>query len=271
MKKLVLVTALSLVLSACGSGGGGGGSSPNNTNVEKEPPKAAPQNGTSSDVANSQGQVKGALSQVEASLQEQVKALKQINVDGKIIELAQEPIGFVEKDLGNGKKGKAYNLAYSGVGYVLPKNVKTDEYGRVIDERASADDVGEFGLATKFQDLPKSGVARYSGVSFGANSEGKLALTADFANKQVSGSITERKLLSNNQSLSSINLLPTSISQTQFAGEEVHFVGVARTKVEGNTVEAPYGGKFMGPKAEEVIGIVADDYRDPYEVFAGQK
>lgn len=46
---------------------------------------------------------------------------------------------------------------------------------------------------------------------------------------------------------------------------------MARANVDGNTVEAPYGGKFMGPKAEEVIGVVADGYRYPYEVFAGQK
>ena len=268
MKKLVLVTALSLVLSACSSSGGGGGSSSQNSSKDtttQTPPKSE----TKSDTVKNQ--VKGALSQVKADLQEQVKTLKQINVDGKLIELAQEPLGFVEKDLGNGKKGKAYNLAYSGIGYILPKDVKTDEYGRVIDERASADDVGIFGLATKFKDLPKSGTAHYSGVSFGANSEGKLTLTADFGNKQVSGSITERKLLSNNQALSSINLLPASISQTKFAGEEIHFAGIAQANVEGSLVQAPYGGKFMGPKAEEVVGFVADDHNDPYEVFSGKK
>lgn len=268
MKKLLLVTALGLVLSACGSSGGS--SSPSTTNNTKEPTKATPAKNDTSNTS-SEAKVKGALSKVSANLQDQVKSLKQINVEGRIIELAQEPIGFVEKDLGNGKKGKAYNLAYSAIGYVLPKDVKTDKYGRVIDERASADDVGIFGLATKFQDLPKSGTAHYSGVSFGANSEGKLTLTADFGNKQVSGSITERKLLSNNQALSSINLLPASISQTKFAGEEIHFAGIAQANVEGSIVQAPYGGKFMGPKAEEVVGFVADDHNDPYEVFSGKK
>ncbi|HDL4107039.1 TPA: transferrin-binding protein-like solute binding protein [Mannheimia haemolytica] len=268
MKKLVLVTALSLVLSACGSGGGGGSSA---SNPNKEATPRSPSKSETKSDTSSQNQVKGALSKVSADLQEQVKALKQINVDGRIIELAQEPIGFIEKDLDNGKKGKAYNLAYSSIGYVLPKDVKTDEYGRVIDERASANDVGIFGLATKFQDLPKSGTAHYSGVSFGANSEGKLTLTADFGDKKVNGSITERKLLSNNQALSSINLLSAPISQTKFAGEEIHFAGIAQANVEGNIVQAPYGGKFMGPKAEEVVGFVADDHNDPYEVFAGQK
>lgn len=33
----------------------------------------------------------------------------------------------------------------------------------------------------------------------------------------------------------------------------------------------PYTGKFMGPKAEEVVGVVVDDYNALYEVFAGQK
>lgn len=271
MKKLVLVAALSLVLSACGSGGGG--SSPNtakDTGSQTQTNATTPKNETKSD-AVSINQAKGALAKVSANLQEQVKTLKQINVDGRLIDLAQEPIGFVEKDLGNGQKGKAYNLAYSGIGYVLPKDVKTDEYGRVVDERATADDVAVFGLATKFQDLPTSGNYTYSGVSFGANSEGKLLLNADFANKKVSGSITERKLLSNNQTLPAISLLPTDIKETKFSDEEIHFAGVAQSNVDGVNVRAPYGGKFMGPKAEEVVGFVADDHNDPYEAFAGQK
>lgn len=146
--------------------------------------------------------------------------LKQVDIEGKLIDLAQEPLGFVEKDVSNGKIGKAYNLVYSGIGYVLPKDVKTDEYGRVVDERAYAEDVGDFGLTTKFQDLPKLGIYHYSGVSFGVNSEGKLSFNADFSDKQVNGAITERKLLSDNHPLPSIELLPTTIGQA-FVGTDI--------------------------------------------------
>ncbi|EFL79790.1 factor H binding protein domain-containing protein [Actinobacillus pleuropneumoniae] len=256
MKKLLLVSALGLVLTACGSGGGGSSSANTTNSVKPTPaPVVAPKS----------------LDGVRDDLKEQVKALKQINVDGVMIDLASEKVGFVEKDLGNGIKGKVYNQTYSAIGYALPKDVKTDQYGRVIDERASEDDVGEFGLATKFKDLPTAGAYHYSGVSFGANSEGKLSLDADFANKKVSGEITDRKLLSNGKSLFNLELLETGIRQIAQNGEEVHFAGVAKAKVEGNDVHSAYGGKFMGPNAEEVLGYVADDTGGIYEAFSGKK
>ncbi|QPB42204.1 factor H binding protein domain-containing protein [Rodentibacter haemolyticus] len=261
MKKLLLVTALGIVLSAC-SGGGGGGSSTS---------PATPAKDNSQSNANSESTAKGSLSSVRSDLQDQVKALKQVSVGGVVIDLASENIGFVEKDLGGNIKGKAYNQAYSAIGYALPKNVKTDQYGRVVDGRASVDDMGEFGLGTKFEDLPATGEYRYSGVSFGANSEGKLSLNVNFADKTLSGAITDRKLLSSGKELFDINLLKTDIRRISQGGEEIHFAGVAKSNVDGYEVRSGYGGKFMGPNAEEVIGYVADDNANPYEAFAGKR
>lgn len=260
MKKSLLVITLGLVLTACGGGGSGGGSGSSSSAQS-----AQPSNINTQAVTNS-------LTLVRADLQEQVKALKQIDINGTAIDLASENVGFVERDLGNGLKARAYNLPYSAIGYVLPKDVKTDKYGRVIDSRVSAEDTSELGLATAYKDLPTSGTFTYTGVAFGANSQGLLTLNADFGTtKMVSGSISDRKLISSGANLSEITLLPTDIKQYVYNGEEVHFVGAATANVEGYTVRSAYGGKFMGPNAEEVVGYVADDYGNPYEAFIGKK
>lgn len=284
MKKNLLTMALSFALVACSSGGGSNGSS--NTPTATTPPSNTASTDTSKPATQTSSKpttpttqpvkaketVKGSLSGVKEELREQVKNLKMIDVNGMKIDLASENVGFIERDLGNGLKGKAYNQAYSAIGYALPKNVKTDQYGRVIDDRVSAEDTDIYGLTTKFSDIPKSGTATYKGVSFGANSQGKLTLKADFGTtKLVSGSITERKLLSNGKKLDNITLLPTELSQYVRNGEEIHFAGTAHANVEGMPVQSVYGGKFMGPNAEEVVGYVADDNNNPYEGFAGSK
>lgn len=284
MKKSVLALALSFTLAACSSGGGGGGNSAPSKPAENTPtqkpnstatqPAQTTQPATTvvTPPAKPTPTVKGSLAGVKEDLREQVKNLKTIVLNGAQIDLASENVGFVERDLGNGLKGKAYNQAYSAIGYALPKNVQTDKYGRVIDERVSAGDTDIYGLTTKFSELPKSGTAIYNGVSFGANSQGKLTLHADFGTtKLVSGSITERKLLSNGKKLDEITLLPTKLNQYVSNGEEIHFAGRALANVEGVAVSSAYGGKFMGPSAEEVVGYVADDYNNPYEGFAGSK
>ncbi len=72
------------------------------------------------------------------------------------------------------------------------QSVKTDEYGRVIDERASANDVGIFGLATQIPRFTKiRNCTLLWRIIWCRNSEGKLTLTADFGDKKVNGSITE--------------------------------------------------------------------------------
>lgn len=284
MKKSVLALALSFTLAACSSGGGNSApSKPAENTPTPKPSSTATQPAQTSQPTQPTTTVvtpptkptptvKGSLAGVKEDLREQVKNLKTIVLNGAQIDLASENVGFVERDLGNGLKGKAYNQAYSAIGYALPKNVRTDKYGRVIDERVSAGDTDIYGLTTKFSELPKSGTAIYNGVSFGANSQGKLTLHADFGTtKLVSGSITDRKLLSNGKKLDEITLLPTSLSQYVRNGEEVHFAGQAIANVEGITVSSAYGGKFMGPSAEEVVGYVADDNNNPYEGFAGSK
>lgn len=283
MKKNLLAMALSFALVACSSGGGGNGApnppatNPQEKTTSPEAPKPTTQTQPASTSSTTQTpknteSVKGSLVGVKEELREQVKNLKTLVVNGAQIDLASENVGFVERDLGNGLKGKAYNQAYSAIGYALPKNVRTDQYGRVIDERVSAGDTDIYGLTTKFSELPKSGTAIYNGVSFGANSQGKLTLHADFGTtKLVSGSITDRKLLSNGEKLDEITLLPTKLNQYVSNGEEIHFAGQAIANVEGVAVSSAYGGKFMGPSAEEVVGYVADDNNNPYEGFAGSK
>lgn len=252
MKNLVLVTALGLALTACSGGGSGSDSG--------TPETKTPVTQTAS------------LDFVRDDLKEQVKTLKQIVVNGVKVDLSSEGIGFVERDLGNGLKGKVYNLAYSAIGYALPNNVKTDGYGRVVDGRVSVNDTSELGLTTKFAELPKEGVITYTGVSFGANSQGKLTLKADFGNtKQISGAITERTLLSNGNKLFDIDLQSADIKQYMRGSDEIHFIGEAKSNVDGYVITAPYAGKFMGPEAEEVVGYVFDDQNNPYEGFAGKK
>lgn len=254
----ISIIALGVTLVGCGSGGGGGASHPPSnvpTKTEPQLPATPP------------------TSQVENEWKSKIREAKLIRLDhetlqlsdnvafpSQIFNMADEKLGKLEQELGSNWVLKAYNLPYSAVGYVLPVDVATDEYGRVIDRRANnymADVVG-----ARTEVLP-TGSAHYEGISFGANSEGKLKLSIDFSNNTISGSVTDRKLLSTKESLADISLKEANIS----AVGEHHFSGIA----ESQGVQGSYYGSFFGPNAEEVGGIIRDDAGNKYEGFSGTK
>lgn len=255
----ISIIALGVTLVGCGSGGGGGASHlPSNVTTKTAEPQLPATPPTS---------------QVENEWKAKIREAKLIRLDhttlrlsddvafpSQIFNMADEKIGELKSELGKGWSIRAYNRAYSAVGYVLPIDVLTDNYGRVIDSRANnymADVVG-----ARTEVLP-TGSAHYEGISFGANSEGKLKLSIDFSNNTVSGSVTDRKLLSTKESLADISLKEANIS----AVGEHHFSGIA----ESQGVQGSYYGSFFGPNAEEVGGIIRDDLGNKYEGFSGTK
>lgn len=205
--------------------------------------------GSSSNNANSQ-----------ESINAQLRELKTVDVEGHKIYLTDEPAGFIERNIGN-KKVKGFNQFYSYVGYSLPKDVRLGQYGRINDVRVSSTDMDGGGLQTAYKDIPKSGEAIYNGVALGANSEGKFMLVADFTAKYVYGGIY-------GGSFNEISLDKASISQYKAQDEEAHFAGKASSFTG---VPLGYGGTFMGPNAEEVIGLVTDRANKPYVMFAGTR
>lgn len=232
MKRIIFAVTMSIVLTACSSGGGG--SSSNNSATE--------------------------------GINEQLRELKTVNIDGHKIYLTDEQAGFIERDIGT-KRVKGFNQAYSYVGYSLPRDVKTGQYGQVSDDRVSSGDMNGGGLQTLYKDIPKSGAAVYNGVAFGANSNGKLEMFADFAGKSVYGNIYNLYLKSGTR-LNDISLNKTSIAQYITTDNEAHFAGKASSFT---SVPLGYGGTFMGPNAEEVIGVVTDKTNKPYVMFAGAR
>ncbi|ACL32540.1 transferrin-binding protein-like solute binding protein [Glaesserella parasuis] len=257
----ISMIALGVTLIGCGSGGGGGGSSASNP-PSQVPTKTEPQLPTTPPT-----------SQVESEWKAKIREAKLIRIDhetlrlsddvafpSQIFNMADEKLGKLEQELGRNWVLKAYNLPYSAVGYVLPADVSTDEYGRVIDSRANNYMAEVVGARTEI--LPK-GSAHYEGVSFGANSEGKLKLSINFSDKTISGSVTDRKLLSTKEALADISLKEANIS----AVGEHHFSGVA----ESQGIQGSYYGSFFGPNAEEVGGIIRDDAGNKYEGFSGTK
>lgn len=170
--------------------------------------------------------------------------------------LDDEKIGKVEQNLGKDWSFNAYNQEYSAVGFILPKNVKTDGTGQIIDERVTNEMAQVIGAKTEI--LPK-GSATYQGISFGVNTSGKLTLSANFDNQSLSGNITERKLIDSQKPLEDIKLNEATIKSN---GE---FWGATNDNEQGS-----YSGSFYGPNAEEIGGTIKNSNNDIYEVFTGK-
>lgn len=267
MKKYLLSFVTGFVLSACGSSGGGSSAQP-----APSTPANNPQNLPL--VTPVQPVVK-AIDQVPEQFKAQIREEKLVKLptpsnNASFYDLASEPEGWVTvENVGDNITLRAYNLPYSAIGYAIPQNTQIDSSGRVIDERVTADNnFDSVGLNTKFADIEGLGTARYQGVAFGANSQGKMALNADFANKTVEGRLYDRTTLTNRQSLPEITLEKGQIIAVD---GDASFIGSTKATLDGNRITTTYGGDFMGPKAEEVNGVVLDNRGEPYEAFAGKK
>lgn len=231
MKKLALVVALGLVLTACSGGGSGGGtasaSSTNTTNSQKS------------------------IDFVSAELKSEVEKLKKITLDdGTVLNLAEKPTGYLEQPF-NGGKVKGINGIYYTFGTWVPNNLKYNEHGLPTNHTLYGQQRADMYITPK-ADLPKSGVAIYEGESLGAATRGKLRLEVDFYRNVVKGKIYDRRL-DNGKSLSDITLNHGHI--THWAEGGTGFWGAAQ--YEG--VNGQFDGNFAGPKAEEVIGRVTKD------------
>lgn len=196
---------------------------------------------------------------VPFELRETVREAKKILVGDHKISLADEYYGYVEKNIENARL-KVYNLAYSGVGYVLDSNTQTDAYGQLSKGIIDRQDIGE-----NTASLPNADIFTYNGQSFGAKTDGVLTLKADFGSKTVSGQVTDRRLIDTKQQLSNIILQETAIDSQG----KTHFSGVASYQTDRNVVGS-YEGNFKGPKAQEVVGYINDGNGNFYEGFAGR-
>lgn len=251
MKRYAIPLLTAFVLAACGSGGGGSSSST----------PATPATPTPTPTAKS-------IDGVREDLKNQVTAAKTENIHGQLMNIAELPEGWVNIDLGNNMQLRGYNLPYLATGYAVPKDVNIDEYGRVYDERVDPDAFDIIGLETKYSNKPTTGSAMYNGVSFGANSEGKLALTANFVDNTIEGRLYDRTALKDRRALPEITLEKGDIHNIN---DVATYEGVARATIDGNLIRTRYFGGFGGPNAEESAGVVLDDRELPYEAFIGKK
>ncbi|QIM61962.1 hypothetical protein A1D29_00750 [Pasteurellaceae bacterium Orientalotternb1] len=194
--------------------------------------------------------------------EQSLKESKTLHIGIHEISLADENFGYFTKDIEN-KQLKVYNLGYSGVGYVLSKNAQTDEYGQLLHNVVERHKIGETA------NLPTEGTFTYYGQSFGAKTDGVLMLKADFGNKKVEGTVTERRLTDTKQALSDITL-----QQTDIGGGKNHFEGIASYKTGNINVTGRYEGNFKSNfeklEAQEVVGYIFDGKNHFYEGFAGK-
>lgn len=248
MKNYAIPFLAGLMLAACSSGGGGSSNPP--------PPTPKPP-------------VTKSIDNVRADLKADVTKEKTVDIYGQMTNIADMPEGWVDiQNVGDNFYVRGYNLPYLAAGYALPKDVNIDEYGRVVDARVDPDAFDIIGLETKYTDKPTSGSATYNGVSFGANSEGKLSLTANFTDNTVEGRLYDRTTLKDKKALPIITLEKTEIYNDD---NQAVYNGVAHATIDGDVVKTRYIGGFGGPNAEESAGVVLDDRNLPYEAFIGKK
>lgn len=250
MKNYAITLLAGFMLAACSSGGGG------SSNPAQPSPPQPPKTAKSID-------------SVQDNLKAKVIEEKTIDIYGQMTNIADMPEGWVNiEKVGDNYYVRGYNLPYLAAGYALPKDVNIDEYGRVVDARVDPDAFDIIGLETKYTDKPTSGSATYNGVSFGANSEGKLSLTANFTDNTVEGRLYDRTTLKDKKALPIITLEKTEIYNDD---NQAVYNGVAHATIDGDVVKTRYIGGFGGPNAEESAGVVLDDRNLPYEAFIGKK
>ena len=232
MKKVLFIGLLSAIISACSSGGGNNG----NKNL------------------------------IDHDYNNKVRAEKNVVlVDGTRLQLTDLPHGIIERNVVGGTL-KAINFTYSAAGAVIPNGVSQNRYGFMTDPRITLNHgIGVYGVQTEAPNLPANGIAIYNGQTVGANSQGKIRLDVDFGVKTTSGKLYDQTTKTGKK-LTDIDLHRGSFASTD---RGISFGGVATSG--GSDLPAVYSGVFMGPKAEEVAGVVADTSANPYAFFAASR
>lgn len=249
------VIAMSLgLITACGGGGGGGGSQASQNETRLTPTGSTP-----------------SINYVRDDLKASVREAKMVRIFDsrenvlKTISLADYSKGAFRESVANKTDSETLyvnmlNQAYSAATYIATS--KSNELAAHI-----------IGIPTERDNLPK-GKATYQGSSLGVNISGQLTFEADFDAKAVSGTIHNRKH-DNGTALPDIAMqrghFYTGLFRNNNTGEFVsalRFQGSART----DNAYDYYEGAFIGPNAEEVVGVILENYQsDPYEIFAGEK
>lgn len=248
MKKFVVISLLSLFISACG------GSKDSSPKVDNPTPKP------------------GATEyQVPEHLKNEVSAIKRIRINDTTLDLNNEPVGFFTKSTTEYTQARVYNQVYSVIGYIQPiyTSDRVDRAKQWVELIKLPSDKRSYSnsIDTKFENIPTASEAIYSGVALSYDLEGSLRLYADFANKTVSGQINNLRKMSSREQQPGFELRETSIRQFPNS-PSVHFSGVA-ARSDGSI--HGYAGGFAGPNAEEVIGVIANPQDKAVLEFIGKK
>lgn len=261
LKYSVLVASIGLATACSGGSGGGNNDKPNPTYDKKE--------------VNTNTKVPS-ISYVRDDLKADVRAAKELTIFDpvtrdtiKVMQLSDYPEGIIKETFQrSGNAATSYariiNLAYSA-----NMTFYTNESGEIAYSNFSG------GYVTKYHELPK-GTATYQGLSLGLNTQGLLALKADFDQKRVEGKIYNRRQ-DDGKALNDIKLESTIIhseimssSATKKSILATSFEGYTSTSSDG--ISGKYEGTFGGPNAEEVVGVLTNIYgNNVYEGFAGKK
>ncbi|WP_409501058.1 factor H binding protein domain-containing protein [Mannheimia glucosida] len=280
IKKVTLASLILLGLTACSSGGSGGSSN----NVAK--PNTKPQ--TTQQQTDKAAAEKAAKEKAEAERLAAEKAARekaaidshksffypiqnnfqswanptitqfQLSEDAKLgltrnikETVHQEVRNDVETDATYTRQYDLYNQKYSIVvgertKYHNPKN----DYGFEINhEKYSI--IDEAGLKTAPSDIPKEGVATYSGKAFNANEDGTLTYTVDFTNKEGYGKIEGMSELGTIE-LEKGTIVKKVSSNRLEINSDVKLASWKEYQVTGQ-----YNLAFFGEKAEEVAGNIS--------------
>lgn len=259
MKKLVLSFVLSGLITACGSSNSTKLSPIPNDKIDekKHPTSVETQNSSTTMLENSLRPLVREAKLIHLS-SESLLLQEKGSISSQIFNLSDENVGEITKKLGKGWDFKAYNQPYSSIFYALPEDVMTDDRGILTDNRITSPMFQFLGMEAR--KLPNEGIAHYSGISFGKAQTGVVELNVDFAQKLISGTITERRLVDTSHKLDNIVLNQGEINANYFDGS-----------ISSNEMIGHYQGRFYGPNAEEISGLITDNLNRPYELFTGKK
>jgi hypothetical protein len=132
-----------------------------------------------------------------------------------------------------------------------------------------------YGVETPASQLPATGTATYAGNfrgyysvgnASGAITGGAVALNADFAARTISGAVTNVTITGQDGTTGRLNNImltggqfgATPAESTSFLGTAAPAAATASTTLDvGGVAGGNFGGKFYGPQAAEVAGVVS--------------